>query len=61
MNWHNDDKLNSRINYFNNKISALNKVSKENMGCGIDLMPEYVKTDLFEILIWTCKYVKFSL
>ena len=59
--WLNDDKLNSRINYFNNKIIALNKVSTENMGCGIYLMPEYVKTDFFEILIWTFKYVKFSL
>ena len=59
--WLNDDKLNSGINYFNNKTIALNKVSTENMGCGIYLMPEYIKTDLFEILIWTCKYLNLSL
>ena len=41
----NDEKLDNHINYLNNLVSSLN------FGNKIYLMPEYIETDLYELLI----------
>ena len=41
----NDEKLDNHINYLNNLVSSLN------FGNKFYLMPEYIETDLYELLI----------